>query len=88
MAKQRRFERGSATYICRVCGKRTRNTEGEGSVELCLMCDTRAMAGNVLADHGYIEFAKADPWAAFDGCKTRDEVYALQTEIMAQMGYK
>ena len=86
--RQRGFRRGSATYVCRGCGKRTRNVEGEESVELCLLCDTKAMAGNVLADHGYIEFAKKDPWAAFDFCTTREQVYELQTQLMEEMGYK
>ena len=35
----KRFKTGSGCYVCRVCGKRTRETgAGESSCELCLRC--------------------------------------------------
>ena len=83
MPKQSRFRRGSSTYICRECGKRTRNVEGEESVELCLLCDTKAMAENVLVDHGF----QGDAWAVFRDCTTREQVYDFQTREMEKMGY-
>lgn len=83
MPRQSRFQRGSSTYICHSCGKRTRNVEGEESVELCLLCDTKAMAANVLNEHGF----QGDAWAIFEGCRTREQVYAIQTEIMEGMGF-
>lgn len=35
---RRRFARGSGVYTCRVCHRRTRDTQGEAGCELCRNC--------------------------------------------------
>lgn len=66
-----------------MCGKRTRDVNGgNGSVELCELCDEKAMAGNSLSDSGY----KGDAWSVFDDCKTVDEVMDLLTAELEKLG--
>jgi hypothetical protein len=46
MAKH--FEKGSGAYVCRVCGKLTRETGyGESSIRLCLKCYDEAGEENL-----------------------------------------
>jgi len=35
---KRNFARGHSTYICQVCHKETRDTNGEEDAGLCLLC--------------------------------------------------
>ena len=83
MAKTPGFRRGQSTFVCRQCGKRTRDVNGgNGNVELCELCDEKAMAGNSLADAG---FRGTDPWYVFDACKTVREVEEKLTEELAKL---
>lgn len=46
-----RFQRGSGTYICGSCGKRTRATgQGEEGCGLCATCYERAGDENAVSD--------------------------------------
>lgn len=47
MKDKRRFRRGSGRYICRACGKHTRETgEGESALQLCRQCQYEAELEN------------------------------------------
>jgi hypothetical protein len=49
-----RFQRGSALFNCRSCGRATRETGGDhGSIELCAECFDWSSAENTLNDGGY-----------------------------------
>ena len=48
----RNFQRGSSTYTCRVCNRRTRNTGDEGSTGLCFECFELAGIENEISDNG------------------------------------
>lgn len=51
MRDNRRFQRGSGTFRCRVCGKMTRETgQGEASVEMCAFDLRLSEAENSLQD--------------------------------------
>lgn len=71
MSKRRndRFQRGSGIYVCRICGKRTRETGGdESNVELCFSCFEEAGLENEHSDYGHDEpvdgcpTCRAEPW--------------------------
>lgn len=48
-----KFQRFSGTYICGLCGKKTRDTgRGEAAVELCAACLYDSYAENAAADYG------------------------------------
>lgn len=50
----RRFRKGQSTYICRACGKRTRESQDcEGGVELCYECYEAAGQENTHSDSGH-----------------------------------
>lgn len=69
-----RFGRGGC-FTCRSCGKRTRDTGENGEVELCPLCNAKALNGNSLSDSGY----RGDAWAVFDSCRTPAECDELLT---------
>lgn len=65
-----RFQRGSAVYTCRVCGKRTRETgDSESFVFLCAACYEEAGWENEHQD-GYHE-DQPNPSCPF--CKEEDQ---------------
>jgi hypothetical protein len=42
-----RFQKGSGVYVCRQCGRRTRDVgDGSGECELCSACYAKAFAEN------------------------------------------
>lgn len=49
------FRRGQSTYTCRCCGRVTRDTNSEGSIELCAQCYELAGLENELSDYGVHE---------------------------------
>lgn len=55
MARPKKFNRfapGSGSYVCKCCGKLTRETgEGESDVELCRACYVEAGEENFHMDH-------------------------------------
>jgi hypothetical protein len=51
----KRFQRGGSVYQCNVCGRRTRNTGDEGSVNLCFECYELAGIENEVSDNGPLE---------------------------------
>ena len=54
MKKYHRFDKGSGLYVCRICGKKTRNTgNGEAEVRLCLSCYDDAGQENCHNDAGH-----------------------------------
>lgn len=56
------FQRGSGSFICEDCGKRTRKTPetaGSISIRLCPYCEARAGLENSLSD-GHITTAQFD----------------------------
>jgi len=60
-----RFQRGSGTFNCQQCGKKTRDVNGQnGQLGLCELCQAKTESGNALSD--YVENA----WTMFDNCKT------------------
>jgi hypothetical protein len=49
----RRFQPGSAVYVCVVCKKRTRDTRGDyADPTMCARCDDMALAANYITDNG------------------------------------
>lgn len=76
-----RFKKGQSTFKCRSCGKLTRDVSGNGSVELCELCDAKSGCGNSLSDAGY----KGDAWGKFDACATVDECHALLTAELERL---
>ena len=46
----KRFHKGSSTYLCNVCGRRTRDTGDNGSCDLCPECYTLAGIENEISD--------------------------------------
>lgn len=46
------FRKGQSTYTCRCCGRVTRDTNSEGSIELCAQCYELAGLENELSDYG------------------------------------
>ena len=58
--KRRGFYHGSSTYVCDICGKRTRDTgNDEKGVGLCLKCYELSGLENSLSD-GHITKAEYD----------------------------
>lgn len=52
--KHNHFAKGSGVYICRICGKQTRETgEGESDVRLCVDCWDSAGQENCHSDDGH-----------------------------------
>lgn len=46
-----KFKKGSGKYICRMCGKQTRETgNDESNVRLCRNCNDRVLKENELND--------------------------------------
>ena len=59
----RRYAKGSGSYTCVSCGRRTRETgQDESRVELCLSCYEAAGLENEHSDYGHPDFV--------DGCPT------------------
>lgn len=47
-----RFQRGSGLYVCKSCGKKTRETSGgEGGTQLCRRCFDKSSQENAHSDH-------------------------------------
>jgi hypothetical protein len=47
----RHFRRGQSTFLCRHCGRRSRDVDGgNGGVELCPECDQGCMSENGASD--------------------------------------
>ncbi len=54
MKNYNRFEKGSGTFICRICGKRTRSTSPDNAaVQLCTPCMEHEEAINAHNDNGH-----------------------------------
>lgn len=47
-----KFAKGQSTFTCRCCKRLTRDTGGEGGVELCAQCYELAGLENELSDYG------------------------------------
>ena len=75
--RNRHFLPGQSTFVCNTCGKRTRDTCGNGSLGMCELCLVKGEAENSLSDGGVL----SDPWGVFDDCKTVEEVYDLQFKL-------
>lgn len=73
-----RFRKGTGCFTCTLCGKRTRDTGDNGSVEMCPLCDAKSGCENTLSDTTNIP----NPWGRFDSCKTVDEVNALCDKLI------
>lgn len=46
----RTFKKGQSTFTCRCCNRTTRNTNGEGDLDLCAQCYELAGLENMLSD--------------------------------------
>jgi DNA-directed RNA polymerase subunit RPC12/RpoP len=53
MKRFQHFQRGSGVYVCGNCGKRTRDTEGEGDVGMCFKCYERGGWENTHSDNDH-----------------------------------
>lgn len=52
-SKNSKFQKGSGSYICSECGKRTRDTgNGEGELRLCRHCLEQGEWDNFIEDGG------------------------------------
>lgn len=51
-ASNSHFKKGSGVYECRCCGRRTRDSHGEGDITLCAQCYELAGLENMMND-GY-----------------------------------
>ena len=49
--KRNTFKVGSGCYECCCCGKRTRDTSGEGDLRLCKRCEITGDIENAYSDH-------------------------------------
>src|SRR5690348_17023746 len=47
------FRKGQSTYTCRCCGRVTRDTNSEGSIELCAQCYELAGFENMIQDGNF-----------------------------------
>jgi hypothetical protein len=47
-----RYPGQKVTFICDICGKRTRNTGDNGGVELCPECYDNELIENIRSDYG------------------------------------
>jgi len=63
-----RFSKGSGKFECKCCGKMTRDTGDNGSVQMCPLCFEKSSCGNSLSDNGW------GTHADLDNCKTAEEV--------------
>lgn len=70
-----RFRRGSGCYTCKLCGKRTRDVDGNADVEMCQLCELKSGLENSLADHGWGRHGD------LEHCKTDAEVRAEFTRL-------
>ena len=52
--KMKRFQKGSAVYTCKDCGKKTRETGyGESDLRMCAACFVVSSAENTHSDQGH-----------------------------------
>lgn len=51
-ARHSHFQRGSGVFVCRVCGRNTRNTGDNGAIHLCEQCYEIAGYENQFSDDG------------------------------------
>lgn len=87
--KNNRFisTRNGSTYICHICGKRTRESgNDESSLQLCLACNLKAEIHNMISDYGHNftnEQAKAfeDRLAAANA--DNNTIRTIHEEVMA-----
>jgi hypothetical protein len=72
--KNNRFGRGGC-FTCKRCGKRTRDTGENASVQMCPLCDNICLYENSLSDNGWGKHGDLEE------CKTVAEVHAKFTEL-------
>lgn len=94
MNDARRFAKGSAVYVCRICGRKTRST-GRGdneNVRLCEACFCLGEQANELSDRGRLSTAPADVLALISAVAAKggciDAWRDLTAAAEAALGYE
>lgn len=83
MTKHSKFKRGSGVFACTVCGKQTRDVNGQnGQLRMCELCQAKEECGNSISDNT----SHPEPWKLFKDCQTAAECNDLMIRTLAEYG--